>query len=114
MNSRTRSMPLFGRGSSRSFVWIWYQLWGRSRYERISRAACQVTISSWVMPSTILRPPRSSRRNCSARPYLPVASHISAGCITGIRSSCAPMRFISSRMMASTRWMTRSPMGVTV
>ena len=30
-NSRTRSSPLLGRGSSRSFVWIWYQNCGSSR-----------------------------------------------------------------------------------
>ena len=30
MNSRVRRMPLLGRGSSRSLVWMWYQIWGSS------------------------------------------------------------------------------------
>ena len=30
-NSRTRSRPDLGRGSSRNFHWIWYQSCGRSR-----------------------------------------------------------------------------------
>ena len=30
-NSRVRSTPERGRVSSRSLVWIWYQIWGRSR-----------------------------------------------------------------------------------
>ena len=30
-NSRTRSRPDLGRGSSRNLVWIWYQIWGSSR-----------------------------------------------------------------------------------
>ena len=29
-NSRTRSRPDFGRGSSRNLVWIWYQICGSS------------------------------------------------------------------------------------
>ena len=29
-NSRTRSSPDFGRGSSRNLSWIWYQIWGSS------------------------------------------------------------------------------------
>ena len=36
----------------------------------------------------------------------------SAGCTTGIRSSTAPARFISSRMMLSTLRITRRPMGM--
>ena len=55
-NSRVRSTPERGRASSRSLVWIWYQICGRSRYERISRAASQAMTSSWVMPSTMSRP----------------------------------------------------------
>ena len=31
MNSRVRRIPLFGRGSSRSLVWIWYHTCGSSR-----------------------------------------------------------------------------------
>ena len=114
MNSRTRSRPPLARGSSRSLVWIWYQLCGRSRYERISCAACQVTISSWVMPSTKSRPARSLSRNCSVSGYRPVVCQISAGWRIGIDSSCAPMRSISSLRIASMRRMTRSPNGMRV
>ena len=31
MNSRVRRIPPRGRGSSRSFVCWWYQIWGSSR-----------------------------------------------------------------------------------
>jgi len=34
--------------------------------------------------------------------------------MTGIRISWAPMRSISSRMIASTRWITRKPSGMSV
>ena len=47
MNSRTRSSPPRGRGSSLSFTEKWYQSCGSSRYERISRA-WNVNVSSWV------------------------------------------------------------------
>ncbi len=47
MNSRVRSTPDLGRGSSRNFVWKWYQIWGSCRYERSSLAS-SVKISSWV------------------------------------------------------------------
>ena len=38
MNSRTRSSPPRGRGSSRSFVWKWYQICGSCLYDWSSRA----------------------------------------------------------------------------
>jgi hypothetical protein len=52
VNSRVRSTPARGRGSSRSLVWIWYRNIGSSRYERISRATWWVMASSWVIAST--------------------------------------------------------------
>ena len=42
----------------------------------------------------------------------PVSCQSSAGCTTGMVSSTAPARFISSRTMASTFWITRKPMGM--
>ena len=101
-NSRVRSTPLFGRASSRSFVWIWYQICGRSRYERISRAASQAMTSSCVMPRHMSRWFRSLRRNISP-PMVsqrPDCCQSSAGWMTGMVISCPPMPFISSRMMA--------------
>ena len=56
MNSRTRSRPPRGRGSSRSFVWKWYQSCGSSLYDWISRA-WNVNVSSCV----------SGRTNSAAR-----------------------------------------------
>ena len=55
-NSRVRSTPERGRASSRSLVWIWYQICGRSRYERISLDASQAITSSCVMPRHMSRP----------------------------------------------------------
>jgi hypothetical protein len=57
-NSRTRISPARGRGSSRSFVWKWKSICGRSRYDWISRA-WKVIVSSWVIGSTNSRPFRS-------------------------------------------------------
>ena len=45
MNSRTRRRPPRGRGSSRSFVWKWYQICGSCLYDWISRA-WNVNVSS--------------------------------------------------------------------
>ena len=58
MNSRTRSSPPRGRGSSRSFVWKWYQSCGSCLYELISRA-WKVTVSSCVSGRMKCRPLRS-------------------------------------------------------
>ncbi len=44
-------------------------------------------------------------------PQRPDSCHSSAGWITGITSSRAPARFISSRTMVSTLRSTRSPIG---
>ena len=44
----------------------------------------------------------------------PVSCQSSAGWITGITSSSAPARFISSRMIASTLRSVRSPSGIHV
>jgi hypothetical protein len=112
-NSRVRSTPLLGRASSRSFVWSWYQIWGRSRYDRRSCAASQVMVSSCVMARHRSRPPRSFRRNISSpmASHLPVCCQTSAGFSTGMATSCPPMAFISSRMMRLIFSMTRMPSG---
>ncbi len=69
--------------------------------------------SSCVGPSTKSFVWRSLKRNnsgpyCSKRPD---SSHSAAGCVTGIKTSNAPERFISSRTIASTFFRTRVPMG---
>ena len=75
MNSRTRSRPPRGRGSSRSFVWKWYQSCGSSLYDWISRA-WKVAVSSCVTgrmkrrPRAVLergRSPGSRRARSSPR-----------------------------------------------
>ena len=68
MNSRVRRIPLLGRGSSRSLVWMWYQICGRSRYERISRLAWKVTHSSWDNASAYGLPEESSSLNSASMP----------------------------------------------
>jgi hypothetical protein len=104
--------PAFGRGSSRNLVWNWYQIWGRPRYE-LSSSASVVKISSCVMPSAMFAPLRSRSRNISS----PMTSHrpdfcqISAGCMAGRMNSWPPMRFISSRMTATTLARTRTANG---
>ena len=112
-NSRVRSTPERGRASSRSFVWIWYQICGRSRYDRISRAASHAMTSSWVMARHMSRSFRSLSRNISGpmASQRPLSRQISAGCRTGMLISCPPMAFISSRMIRFTRSSTRWPSG---
>ena len=56
MNSRVRSTPARGRGSSRSFVWMWYRISGRSLYERTTFETWKVTFSSCVIASTSSAP----------------------------------------------------------
>ncbi len=73
-----------------------------------------VTTSSlvgWMMKSRSCR----SFTRISSGPIFsqrPVSCQYSAGCTTGISSSTAPARFISSRTMASILRMTRRPMGM--
>ena len=55
MNSRTRSSPPRGRGSSRSFVWKWYQICGSCLYDW-SSSAWSVIVSSWLIGSRKRRP----------------------------------------------------------
>ena len=100
MNSRTRSSPPRGLGSSRSFVWKWYQSCGSCLYELISRA-WKVTVSSCVSGRTKCRPLRSVTRKSSGIPMRPVVSQSSAGVSTGISISWAPIASISSRMICS-------------
>ena len=71
------------------------------------------TISSWVMPSARSAPLRSARRNISSpmSAQRPLRCQTSAGCMTGIRISCAPILFISSRMMPMTFSRTRTASG---
>ena len=60
--------------------------------------------------------------NCSIQSYVPAlhppqrpdSCHNSAGCTTGIDSSIAPARFISSRTIASTLRTMRRPRGIQV
>ena len=70
-------------------------------------------ISSWVMPRAKSAPLRSLSRNISSpiSSQRPLLTHSSAGCMTGIRNSCAPIRFISSRMISITFSRTRWPSG---
>ena len=110
MNSRVRRMPPRGRGSSRSFVCWWYQICGSSRYERISRAACQVTHSSWVIASAYGFPDESSSLKRTSMSYRSVARQSSAGWSTGISIS-RPIVSISSRMIPIVFWSTRHPSG---
>ena len=58
MNSRIRISPPRGRGSSRCFVWKWYQSCGSCLYD-CSSSACCVTVSSWLSGRTKSRPFRS-------------------------------------------------------
>ena len=110
MNSRTRSRPPRGRGSSRSLTEKWYQSCGSSLYERISRA-WNVNVSSCVSGRTNRRPLRSVRWKISGILSRPVASQSSTGVSTGISISWPPIASISSRMICSTfRW-TRQPSG---
>ena len=58
LNSRTRSTPDLGRGSSRYLRWIWYQIWGRSRYDASSSSTsrwaalwCVVEVTAHVYPT---------------------------------------------------------------
>ncbi len=113
MNSRTRSRPPRGRGSSRSFVWKWYQSCGSCLYDWISRA-WNVTVSSCVTGRMNLRPVRSCRRKISGIPIRPVVSQSSAGVSTGISISWPPIASISSRMICSTFRCTRQPSGMNV
>jgi hypothetical protein len=73
-----------------------------------------VTTSSEVGCSTKSRSWRSLMRSISG-PILskrPVSCHSSAGCTTGMVSSMPPARFISSRTIFSTFWITRKPIGI--
>ena len=111
-NSRTRSNPDLGRGSSRNFHWIWYQIWGRSRYDANSREMVAKT-SSWVMPRAMSAPLRSVRRNISSPmdSQRPDFCHTEAGCMAGNRNSWPPIASISWRMISPTFWCTRQPSG---
>jgi hypothetical protein len=112
VNSRTRSRPLLGRASSRNLVWNWYQICGRSRYERSSWDRT-VKISSWVMPRAMSAPLRSLSRNISSpmTSQRPVRCQISAGCMAGRTNSWAPIAVISSRMMSTIFARTRTASG---
>ena len=71
------------------------------------------TISSCVMPSARSAPLRSLSRNIASpiSSQRPLRSQGSAGCMTGIRISWAPIRSISSRMMPMTFSLTRTASG---
>ncbi|MDT4832205.1 hypothetical protein FQZ97_657480 [compost metagenome] len=75
-----------------------------------------VTTSSLVGWITKSRSWRSLMRKSSGPIFSkrPVSCQNSAGCTTGIVSSTAPARFISSRTIASTLRITRRPMGMYV
>src|SRR5689334_22216795 len=110
MNSRTRRSPPRGRGSSRSSIWKWYQSWGSSLYDRISRA-CHVNVSSCVIGRMNRRPARSVMWKISGILSRPVASQSSTGVSTGASHSWHPIACSSSRMICSTfRWIVQ-PIG---
>ena len=70
-------------------------------------------ISSCVIPSTVSWPRRSRSLNISSpiTAMRPDFSQMWAGCMDGSRNSCAPIRFISSRMTPITLALTRMPSG---
>ena len=73
-----------------------------------------VTSSSCVGPMQYSRPCRSFKRNISS-PYTvqrPVSFQISDGCTIGIAISCAPVLFISSRMIAEIFCSVRHASGI--
>ena len=111
-NSRTRSRPDLGRGSSRNFHWIWYQIWGSDRYDLIS-LAISLNTSSWVIPRARSASLRSWSRNISGptESQRPERCQIDAGCMAGSRNSCAPISSMPWRTMFSTLSCTRSPRG---
>ena len=115
-NSRARRRPKRGRNSSRYFHSTWYRFTGRSRYDGRSRATISATTSSCVGPSSISRSWRSwSRKSVSPyRSQRPVVFHGSAGSRIGIRNSCAPEAFISSRTIRSILRIERRPSGSVV
>ena len=112
VNSRTRSRPARGRGSSRSLVWNWYQTCGSCLCDRSSWAST-AKISSCVMPSASRAPLRSVSRNISSpiTSHRPLRCQISAGCMIGSSTSWPPMPFISSRMMSMILARTRTASG---
>ena len=101
-----------GRGSSRNFHWIWYQICGSDRYEAIS-LAISLNTSSWVMPRARSASLRSRSRNISGPTdsQRPERCHSDAGCMAGSRNSCAPISSMPWRTMFSTLSCTRSPSG---
>ena len=112
VNSRVRISPARGRGSSRNFVWNWYQACGSCLCE-FSSVARTAKISSCVMASASRAPFRSVSRNISS-PMIsqrPLRSQISAGCMSGSSTSCAPIWFISCRMISMTLDRTRTAIG---
>ncbi len=109
-NSRTRRSPPRGRGSSRSFVEKWYQTWGSSLYDWISRP-WKVIVSSCDIGRMKLRPPLSLSLKRIGMLIRPVASQSSAGVRVGQSISCPPIALISSRMICSTFVYTRQPSG---
>src|SRR5579885_538962 len=110
MNSRTRRRPPFGRGSSRSLIWKWYQSCGSCLYELISRA-WKVAVSSWGSGRMNRRPERSCVWKIASIDARPVASQSSTGVSTGISISWPPIASISSRMICSILRCTRQPSG---
>ena len=71
------------------------------------------SLVGWITKSRSCR----SFTRISSGPYFwkrPDSCQSSAGCTTGISSSMAPARFISSRTMFSILRMTRSPIGMYV
>jgi hypothetical protein len=112
VNSRTRSRPARGRGSSRNLVWNWYHTCGSCLCD-FSSPASSAKISSWVTLSTLTAPLWSVTRNMTSDivSQRPLRCQISAGCMVGSSTSCPPIRFISSRMMPMILARTRTASG---
>jgi len=112
VNSRTRSSPARGLASSLNLVWNWYHDCGSCLCE-FSSWARSVKISSFVTASTFSPPLWSVSMNITSAmvSVRPLRSQTSFGCMVGTRSSCAPIRFISSRMMSITLARTRTASG---
>jgi hypothetical protein len=78
-----------------------------------SSFASRAKISSCVTLSTLTAPLWSVTRNITSSidSQRPLVCHTSAGCIVGSSTSCAPIAFISCRMIPMTLARTRTASG---
>ena len=67
------------------------------------RVFCAATLAACLMTAARSEEPAFAQR--------PDSTQISAGCTAGRKTSCAPARFISPRMMFEIFWMVRVASG---